>query len=138
MAVAQAPRTHAERTDSAVKAIIQHYLDSLAALPNGGRVMPPSWKGTIGGREYGIDAQWVTIAGARIPSMLLALLPMPGGGNEWKVLDKGEWMRAQDYELALPRQAAAADQREQAKEIRERMAAEQRLNQTQRETPATR
>jgi len=129
-------RTHAERTDSAVKAIITHYRDSLAALPNGGRVMPPSWKGTIGGRAYGLDAQWLTIAGARIPSMLLAFLPMPGGGNEWKVLDKGEWMRAQDYELALPRQAAAADQQEQAKAIRERMAAEQRVNRAQRETPA--
>ena len=44
-------RTHAELTDSAVKAIIQHYLDSLAALPGGGAMLLPSWKATIGGQE---------------------------------------------------------------------------------------
>jgi len=118
------PRTHAELTDSAVKAIINNYLDSLAALPGGGRVLPPSWKATIGGREYGLDGQWITVAGVRIPSLILALIPFPNGGNESKALDVQGRMRAQDYQLALPRAAAAADQREQIKEIRAREEAE--------------
>lgn len=130
-------RTHAELTDSAVKAIINHYLDSLAALPGGGRLLPPSWKGMIGGREYGIDGQWITIAGVKIPSLILALIPMPNGGNESKALDVQGRMRAQDYQLSLPRAATAAEQREEIRKIREREAAEHELNQQQRAPTAT-
>lgn len=125
-------RTHAELTDSAVKAIIHHYLDSLAALPGGGAMLLPSWTATIGGQEYGLDGTFITVAGVKIPALVLGLIPLPVAGNESKALDKGAWMRAQDYELALPRQAAAADQREQIKAIRERMAAEQELRRRQR------
>jgi len=132
-AVPGVAHTHAELTDSAVKAIINHYLDSLAALPGGGRVLPPSWKATIGGREYGLDGQWITVAGVKIPSLILALIPFPNGGNESKALDVQGRMRAQDYQLALPRAAAAADQREQIREIREREEAEHQLNRKQRE-----
>jgi hypothetical protein len=129
-----AARTHAELTDSAVKAILNHYLDSLAALPGGGRMLPPSWKATIGGQEYGIDGQWITVAGVKIPSLILALIPLPNGGNESKALDVLGRMRVEDYRLAMPRQAAAADQREQAREIRARVEAERELNQQQRDT----
>lgn len=129
-------RTHAQMTDSAVKAIINHYLDSLAALPGGGRLLLPWWKATIGGQEFGLDGQWLTVAGVKIPSLILALIPFPNGGNESKALDVGGRMRAQDYQLALPRAAAAADQREEVKAIRERNAAEQELNRKQREPPS--
>jgi hypothetical protein len=128
-------RTHAELTDSAVKAIIQHYLDSLAALPGGGAMLLPSWKATVGGQEYGLDGTYITLAGVKIPALLLALIPLPVAGNESKALDKGAWMRAQDYELALPRQAAAMDRQEQITAIRERMAAEQELRRRQRMPP---
>ena len=74
----------------------------------------------------------MTVAGVKIPALLLGLIPLPVAGNESKALDKGAWMRAQDYELALPRQAAAADQREQAKAIRERTADERELRQRQK------
>jgi hypothetical protein len=131
-------RTHAQLTDSAVKAIINHYLDSLAALPGGGAVLPPSWKATIGGQEYGLDGTFITVAGVKIPALLLGLIPLPVAGNESKALDKGAWMRAQDYELALPRDAAAADRREQIKAIRERNAAEQELRRQQRAAPVAR
>jgi hypothetical protein len=125
-------RTHAELTDSAVKAIIHHYLDSLAGLPGGGAQLLPSWKATIGGHEYGLDGTYLTVAGVRIPALVLGLIPLPVAGNESKALDKGAWMRAQDYELALPRQAAAADQQEQVKAIRDRTAGERELRQRQK------
>lgn len=128
-------RTHAERTDSAVKAILEHYLDSLAALPGGGRLLPPAWKATIGGQEYGLDGNYVTVAGLKIPAFVLGLIPLPVGGNESEALDKAGWMRAQDYELAMPRDAARADQEAQIKAIRERLAAEQELRQRQRVPP---
>jgi len=128
-------RTHAERTDSAAKAIINHYLDSLAALPGGGAMLLPSWKATIGGKEFGLDAQFITVAGVKLPSLLLLLIPLPVAGNESEALDKTGMMRAEDYEMAMPREAAAADQREEAKKIRARMAAEQELRRKQQETP---
>lgn len=128
-------RTHAELTDSAVKAIIQHYLDSLAALPGGGAMLLPAWKATIGGQEYGLDGTYITVAGFKIPALVLGLIPLPVAGNESKALDKGAWMRTQDYELALPRQAAAADQREQVKALREQVAAERELRRRQRVPP---
>ena len=128
-------RTHAERTDSAVKAILDHYLDSLAALPGGGRLLAPTWKANIGGQEYGLDGNYLTVAGVKIPAFVLGLIPLPVGGNESEALDKAGWMRAQDYELAMPRDAARADQEAQIKAIRERLAAEQELRQRQRVPP---
>lgn len=128
-------RTHAELTDSTVKAMIHHYLDSIAALPGGGRILPPSWKATIGGQEFGLDGNFITVAGIKIPALVLGLIPLPAGGNESEALNKGAWMRAQDYELTLPRQAAAADQREQAAAIRARMEAERELNRRQQGSP---
>jgi nitrate/nitrite-specific signal transduction histidine kinase len=98
--------------------------------------MPPSWKATIGGKEYGLDGQWITVAGLKIPSLILALIPMPNGGNESRALDVQGRMRAQDYQMALPRAAAAADQEEQIRAIRERLAAERELNLKQREPSA--
>ena len=129
-------RTHAELTDSAVKAILNHYLDSLAALPGGGQLLPPTWKATIGGQDFGLDGNFVTVAGLKIPAFVLGLIPLPAGGNESEALDNAGWMRAQDYELAMPRDAARADQKEQIKAIRERMAAERELRQNQRARPA--
>ncbi len=132
---ARVGRTHAQLTDSAAKAAIRDYLDSLAALPNGGRILPPSWKGTIGGREYGLDAMWVTVAGVKIPALLLGLIPLPAGGNESKALDKSGQMRAEDYRMAMPRDAIAKDQQAEIRKIRERQEAERDLNRKQGEAP---
>jgi len=129
------PRTHAELTDSAVKAILNHYLDSLAALPGGGKVLPPSWKATIGGQEFGLDGQWITLAGVRIPSLILTLIPLPNGGNESEALDVGGRMRVTDYRFQQPRQEIAADQRDQIREIREREEARRALQGGQQEVP---
>lgn len=126
-------RSHSFLTDSAVKAVINHYLDSLAALPNGGRILPPTWKANIGGQEYGLDGNYVTVAGVKIPAIVLGLIPMPVGGNESEALDNAGWMRQQDYDLAMPRDAAAADQQAEAKAIRKRKAAEEELRRKQRE-----
>jgi len=126
-------RTLGELTDSTVKALIYHYLDSLAALPNGGKVLPPSWKATIGGQDFGLDGSYVTVAGVRIPALVLGLIPLPVGGNESEALDNAGWMRQQDYDLAMPRNAIAADQQEEIKAIRKRKAAEHELRRRQME-----
>jgi len=126
-------RTLGELTDSAVKAIIYRYLDSLAALPGGGKALPPSWKATIGGQEFGLDGSYVTVAGVKIPALVLGLIPLPVGGNESEALDNAGWMRQEDYNLAMPRDAIAADQQAEIKAIRKRKAAEQELRRRQME-----
>jgi hypothetical protein len=130
-----ASRSHAGLTDSAVKAIVRHYLDSLAALPNGGRVLPPAWKGTIGGQEFGLDGTFVTVAGFKMPALVLGLIPLPVGGNESEALDNAGRMQQQDFELAMPRDAAAADQQAEGKAIQRRKAAERELRRVQMEEP---
>jgi len=127
-----ARRTRAELIDSAVTAMLDHYRDSLAALPNGGQVLPRSWKGTIGGQEFGLDPMFITVAGLKIPSLILLFLPLPAG-NESEALDNGAKMRQEDYGLAMPRDAAAADQRAEAKAIRKRKAEEEKLRRKQAE-----
>ena len=129
-------RTHAELTDSAVKAILNHYLDSLAALPGGGRLLPPPGRPRSAAQEYGLDGNYMTVAGLKIPALVLGLIPLPVGGNESKALDKGRV----DAGAGLRAGAAAAgggraDQREQIKALRERVAAEQELRRRQRVPP---
>lgn len=44
-----------------------------------GRVHPragPQWRTTILGREFALDPMWTTIAGVKMPTMLLGLLPL--------------------------------------------------------------
>ena len=127
-------RTHAELTDSAVKAIVQHYRDSLAALPGGGKLLPPTWTTSIGGKEFGLDGTYLTVAGIRLPAFLLALIPLPGA-NESEALDKVGQMREADYWMARPLDAAAADRRDQLKASRDRQAAEDELRKKQRDAP---
>ena len=127
-----AGRTRAQLIDSAVTAMLDHYRDSLAALPNGVQVLPRSWKATIGGQEFGLDPMFITVAGLKIPSLILLFLPLPAG-NESEALDNGARMRQEDYDLAMPRDAAAADQRAEAKAIRKRKAEEEKLRRKQSE-----
>lgn len=128
-------RSHAELTDSAVKAMIQHYWDSLAKLPGGGQLLLPTWKATIAGQEFGLDQQWVTVAGVKVPAILLGLIPIGVAGNQSEALDKVGQGREDDYQRSRAAQEAAADQREQIKAIRERNAAEQELRRRQQAPP---
>jgi hypothetical protein len=38
-----------------------------------------SWVTEVGGKQWGIDQQWIYLGGVKIPTMLLALLPIPQG-----------------------------------------------------------
>ncbi len=42
----------------------------------------PSWTTEIDGQTFGIDGKWVHLGPIKIPTMLLALLPMPQGNIE--------------------------------------------------------
>jgi hypothetical protein len=73
------PEKHVELVDSAVNAIVQAYLDSIAADPSARSTGLPSWTTTVAGKQFGLDSSHIYVAGLKIPAAVLALLPIPGG-----------------------------------------------------------
>src|SRR5262249_19398482 len=72
-------KSHTELVDSAVTAIVQAYLDSIANEPAARNAGLPSWTKEIAGKKFGIDGNNIYIAGLKIPAAVLALLPISGG-----------------------------------------------------------
>ncbi len=73
--------THFERLDSAIAARILAFVDTLARdsleAPK-----PPSWTTEIAGQTWGVDGSWIYLGGLKLPTMILALLPLPQGNYE--------------------------------------------------------
>lgn len=65
-----------ELTDSAVTAMVQTYLDAMAREQAESPNTLPSWTTKIGGKTVGIDSKWIYLGPLKIPTMLLALLPI--------------------------------------------------------------
>lgn len=129
-------RTHEELADSAVTATVQAYLDSVAREPGAGDVALPDWTTEVGGRKFGLDDRYIYVAGLRIPSVLLALLPLPAGGN----YDRNQaYNRLMDIRRDIYQAAARADNtaefKRYVKEIRERKERERQFREAQRQAP---
>jgi hypothetical protein len=87
----------------------------------------PTWTTNIAGSTFGIDSQYIHVAGIKIPTALLALLPirLPEGnyGEEQRARQLEE-MR-QDLMQAARRTQTLYDFRQYVHELRERKQAEQ-------------
>jgi hypothetical protein len=72
---------HVARVDSAIRAQLQAFIDT---MPRDSFAMPPptDWTTTIGEDTWGIDGSWIYLGDIKIPSILLALLPLPQGNIE--------------------------------------------------------
>jgi len=128
-------RSHAELVDSAVTAIVQQYLDSIAHEPGADQVKMPDWTTTVAGAKFGLDSRNIYIAGLKIPAAVLALLPIPAGGNELKALDhNGEWI-AEDLRRAAQRATTIDEFKEAVRETRAEKQRERDLERAQRQTP---
>ena len=68
------PKTHAERVDSAVKATIYAFNDSIARSHTGKK--PDDWTFEKGGGKWGIDGSKIYLGKFAIPSAVLAALPL--------------------------------------------------------------
>jgi len=135
------PRALAERLepdhmaliDSVVTAIVQGYLDSIAREPGADQAPLPDWTTEVEGLKFGLDSRNIYLAGLRIPSVVLALLPIPATGNQSKALDKnGAWI-AEDLYRAASRSANLEDFKEAIRELRERKQREKDIERAQRE-----
>jgi hypothetical protein len=127
-------RSHTELMDSAVTAVVQAFLDSIANSREGREAQLPSWTTKVAGKTFGLDSRYIHIAGLRIPAAVLALLPLPAGGNQQNAFQHGMDLR-RDLMQAAQRATNTAEFKEQIREIRERHERERAFEKAQREVP---
>lgn len=128
-------RTHAELVDSAVTAIVQWYLDSIAREPGADRVKLPDWTAEVDGLKFGLDSRTIYIAGLRIPAAVLALLPLPSGGDQRRALDHGGQWIAEDLRRAAQRTTTVDEFKEAVRALRAEKQRQKDLERAQRERP---
>lgn len=127
--------SHAELVDSAVTAIVQRYLDSIAVEPGADRVQLPDWTTEVEGLKFGLDSRSIYIAGLRIPAAVLALLPLPSGGDQRRALDhNGQWI-AEDLRRAGSRATTLDDFKQAVRELRAERQRQKDLERMQRQHP---
>ena len=120
-------QTHAQLVDSAVSAIVQAYIDSVLNAPAAPGQRPPSWTTQIFGKTFGLDSKYIYLGGLKIPSALLALLPIKGGGA---TMEYSQANRLSLIHEDLQRASARAQTMEDFKRaIRELRAERERLHQ---------
>ena len=126
---------HFEHVDSAVTAIMQAFLDSIAAEPGAGRVRMPEWTTTVAGSKFGLDSKFIYIAGLKIPAAVLALLPLPQGNiDQARAYNHLMDLRA-DIERAARRSENMEEFKRVIEEIRIRKQRERDFERAQREAP---
>lgn len=74
-------RSQAELADSAVNQMVQQYLDAMAKEAESQHDALPSWTTKVAGQLVGLDAKWLYLGPLKIPTALLALLPINLQGN---------------------------------------------------------
>ena len=127
-----APKTVAERADSAVKATILAYNDSVAmAAANQGR-KPGDWTFDRNGKKYGIDGSKIYLGKFWIPSAVLAALPIRAQANPGEAASN-RLVTTHRGEVMLHAQSQFQDQefKTAVKRIRERKERERRERERQ-------
>ena len=131
----QLRRTDVQLADSVVRAAIRAFLHSTAREPGADRAESPEWSTEIGGKKFGIDKQYVTLAGHKIPAAVLALIPLHGGTNESKAFDRTDQLQA-DLRSATNQARTVDDFRRTISEMRKRKEEEHELEKNQRRRSA--
>lgn len=128
-------KTHVELVDSAVTAIVQGYLDSIANDPSARQVGLPSWTTNVAGKKFGLDSKNIYIAGLKIPAAVLALLPIAAGNvDQNRAYNHLMEMRA-DLQQAGQRAQNLEEFKQIIREIRERKEREREFERNQRTAP---
>ena len=130
-AIHRVARTTAQLADSVSRAVVQAYLDSMAIEAQRGP-KPPSWVGSIAGARFGLDSRYVYVAGLKIPTILLGLLPISGGYNQSKAFDRSDQLY-DDLRRAAARSATLDDFKAAVRELRVQSEEKHQLDQAVRE-----
>jgi hypothetical protein len=121
------PKTHGQRVDSAVHAIIFAYNDSVAkAAALAGR-KPGDWTFERDGKKWGIDGNKIYLGKFSIPSAVLAALPLHIQGNPGETIaDRLVTTRRGDLMEHAESQYQNLEFKDAVKRIRERKDRERR------------
>jgi hypothetical protein len=126
---------HVELVDSAVNAIVQAYLDSIAADPASRTAGLPSWTTNVAGTKFGLDSSSIYIAGLKIPAAVLALLPIPAGNiDQNRAYNHLMAMRA-DLQQAARRSQNLQEFKDMIRDMRLRKEREEEFERNQRTAP---
>jgi len=130
-------RTHLQLVDSAVSAIVQEYIDSVLSAPSAPGAAPPSWTTKIFGKTFGIDSKYIYLGGLKIPSAVLALLPIKGGGAsmEYSQATRLAAIR-EDLAYAAQRAQTMEDFKRAVRELRAERERRHQLEENQKKKPA--
>ena len=129
-----ANKTHAERVDSAVKATILAFSDSVAKAAAGQGKRPGDWTFENNGKKWGIDGNKIYLGKFAIPSAVLAALPIRIQGNPGETIaDRLVTTRRADVMLHAQSQFHDDEFKTAVKRIRERKERERREKEKQRD-----
>jgi hypothetical protein len=129
------PLGNAALLDSVIEARVTAFLQ---ALPPDSFAVPrqPSWVTEIDGKKWGIDGSWIYLGGLKIPSAILALIPLPETGNYDAAKRAADLQRIRDDIMQAARRAESLEQfKRYVKETRERKDAEREAKKNQAVKP---
>ncbi len=130
-------KSEQELVDSAVASLTQKYLDAMAAEVVDHPPALPAWTTSIGGQEVGIDSRWIHLGPLKIPTMLLALLPINVQPNPTEAALNAKLGRMREDLLTAGRRAAnLAEFKEAVKKLRAEKEAEHQFEERRRVPPA--
>lgn len=133
-------RSERQLDDSTVVAIVQHFRDAVAQaearLDASGK--RPDWTTTIGDQPVGLDERWIYLGPIKLPSALLALLPINVMANPTEVAAarKRNSMR-EDIMTAGWRAANLADLKKAVRRLRDEREADAEFERNRRTPPPT-
>lgn len=115
------PSTTAQKNDSAVKAIFMAYREAeIEAEEHRGRD-PKDWTISHNGQKYGLDSQYIYLGKFKVPSAILAALPLnPNGVDGRRIIDGREAAFIQNDIFSHAQGMSEDDFRAAVKRIRER------------------
>ncbi len=115
------PSSTAQKNDSAVKAIFMAYREAeIEAEEHRGRD-PKDWTINHNGQKYGLDSQYIYLGKFKVPSAILAALPLnPNGVDGRRIIDAREAGFIQNDIYTHAQGMSEDDFRAAVKRIRER------------------
>lgn len=129
--------THIAKVDSAVRAKIFAFLDTLPpdsfAAPR-----PQSWTTEIDGKKWGVDGSWIYLGDLRLPAAVLALLPLPQANYEQNQRAAALQRIREDIMEAAWRAESAEQFRQNVRELRARKDREREMKKNQTRPDSTR
>ncbi len=128
-------RSHAQLVDSAVSAVVQAFLDSVAAEPANRDARLPSWTTEVAGKKFGLDSRNLYVAGLKIPAAVLALLPLPGGNLDQNKAYSHIMDLRSDIQYAARRAENAEEFKQMIRDMRQRKEREREFARNQRHAP---